>query len=135
MRSRAKLEMIQDIEVPIFTGSITRLWNSLGASNAYYSKVIRNLTDLGCIQILQRGSSNVESRVACIRMPDQGEVKAKSVLTNAPSLGTLAQEVANLHRNIGGIDIADALKNFEERLSKVEREVAKINGTSQTVSN
>lgn len=127
LAEKAKAENIQGVEIQIYRGSITKLWNKTGASNAYYSKVMRSLDQLGCIQVVERGSGGRESVVALIRRPADGEVSTKLDLTPPGEAATLAlrQEIEGLKKNIGGIDIAEAFQVVEKRLTALEREVAK----------
>jgi hypothetical protein len=133
LAKETKLEIIQDVEVPIFRGSLTKLWEQTGGSNAYYSKVMRNLTDLGCISVLQRGAGRMESVVAIIRRPD-GEEISPAGLTRRPRPDTLVADVENIKRNLGGIDIVEAFKDVETRLLSLEREVRDFGKESSTTA-
>jgi len=112
-----------DVEVPVYRGHITRLWNELGISNSYYSRVMRNLEELGCIMILQRGAANTESVVAVLRAPERGEIRPPGDLTRTREDATLRAELENVLRNIGGIDFKEAFKDIESRLSALEGKV------------
>ena|SRR5687767_12956634 len=127
---RAKREKIGEHHLRVFRGSITKVWNEVGASNAYYSKVMRSLEDMSSIVILQRGSVNVESVIAVLRNPLPDEF-APQDLTSAENPATLRQELENVKRNIGGINIPDALQVLHERLTILEREVGQDNGKTQ----
>jgi hypothetical protein len=130
LEERGKREKINDHHLKVFRGSITKLWNEVGASNAYYSQVKRSLEDMSCIVILQRGSVNVDSVVAVLRTPSPDEF-APQDLTKAEQPASLRQELESVKRNIGGINIPDALQEIVERLEILEREVIQSNGKAQ----
>jgi hypothetical protein len=127
---RGKREKIGEHHLRIYRGSITKLWNEVGASNAYYSKVMRSLEDMSSISILQRGSVGVESVIAVLRKPSPDEF-APQDLTRPESPAMLRQELESVKRNIGGIDIPEAFRVLSDRVAILEREVSKNNGTSQ----
>lgn len=131
----AKEEIVNTSDGPgslkIYRGHVTRLWNQLGGSNAYYSKVMRNLTDLGCIAMLQRGAASTESVVAVIRRPDADEISGGNRLTTGEAPAILRAEVEAIKRNVGGINIPEVMQEFDTRLKALEREVGKIVKTSQ----
>ena len=128
--SRAKREEHGEHHLQVFRGSITKVWDEVGASNSYYTNVMRSLKDMSCIVVLQTGSVNVDSIVACLRRPEPSEF-SKPDLTKTPAPATMLQELENIKRNIGGINIPDALQELLDRLVILEREVGIDNGTSQ----
>jgi hypothetical protein len=118
----AKPEKHQGVEISIFRGSLTRAWNAVGASNSYYSQVMRFLYDSGCLHLVQRGAASTPSVVAVIKRPEPNVTVSSGRLTTGPNPATLIQEVENIKRNVGGINIAEALAEIESRLEKLERE-------------
>jgi hypothetical protein len=142
LAGEAKDEIIESsqgkVSVPIWRGSLSNLWSQIGASNSYYSKVMSNLDKLNCINVLVRGSAGNQSVVAVIRRPHVDEIESSSYpkrdLTPRSDAGILSAEVEALKKNIGGIDIVEAFKNLEDRVSKLEREVGKVGKKSANSS-
>lgn len=129
LRSHANVETINGHEIPIYRGPISKLWNEIGASNSYYSRVMNNLVNLECISVLVRGSANVESVVALLHRPHADEIPHKKPLTTRRPDATMVTDLEAVKRNIGGINIVEAFKNLEDRVSKLEREVKQLGKT------
>ena len=78
--------------------------------------------------MMQRGARGAPT-VLVLHSPPTLETWATlpdSDLTTRPDAATiLEQRVDDLTKQIGGIDIAEALKNLETRIQKLEREVSR----------
>lgn len=119
-----------------FTGKLTDIWNSVGASQTFYSKVRKLLLDEGCITVVERGSRNVPSVIVLNHPPPDAPPEAEREaanphLTRAATLARVEGRVKALEgwrESTGGINIAEALRNFEKRLSRVEAETGVANG-------
>lgn len=133
----AKLESLAGLEVLVYRGPVSKLWHQTGASNAYYSRVMNSLHDMGCIAMIQRGSVNVLSAIAVLRPPKAEDFDAVD-LTPAADPATMRQELENVKRNIGGIDIAQVVIEFDARIKELEnlvREVIQNGKESQDSTN
>jgi hypothetical protein len=103
-------------------------YKSIGASQHYYSGVMDALKDLGCITILSSGRRARPSVVALHHAPDETEFifYSESRLTGAPEAAKLRSRLETLEKRIGGINIADALVNIDNRVKRLEHLVREI---------
>lgn len=127
LENEAKEESIDEAKLLIFRGSITRAFRRLGISQAHYSPVRKALIELGSISIIQQGARNRDSVVALHHRPDADEFQVtKDRLTPNLSVATLQQQVSDLQRSMGGLNVVELAINFEKRLRELEREVQRI---------
>jgi hypothetical protein len=106
--------------VLLYTGTIGKIYSRLGISMSYYSTIKRCLEDTGCITIIQKGVVNTPSIVALYRAP----VPADLDLTEREKPATVLEaEVRAIAKNVGGIDIGEALLGLSSRLDLVEKEL------------
>jgi hypothetical protein len=127
LEADSQKEVIDGIEIKVFRGPLVQTFKSLGVSQVYYSKSIAGLTSLGCITLLRRGARSSPSIVALHHPPheldwlaDRGSGKG---LTTSPEGAKLRQEIQDIKRQLGGIDIRAALAEFERRLGELERKM------------
>jgi hypothetical protein len=116
-----------------FSGKLKDVFEETGASKAYYTP-IRQLLDSPdldpCITVLERGNA---SQRTLIRLnhpppPEWGVIAPKDL--TAPAIGAtmivdLAARVERLEawrETLGGVNLAEALRNFESRISRLEGE-------------
>jgi hypothetical protein len=121
LSERAKLNEYHEL---VFTGSLTKLYQELGASTSYYSPIRKLLVDSGAIEITQRGT---RSQVSEVTVKQLSENISPDPLTAARPAATMGVEVdrrlASLEawrETTGGLNIAEALRNMESRLSRLE---------------
>lgn len=141
---QAKLETIQipltddEVECLVFRGRISALYEEVGASKAYYSKVRNFLTESGSIVTLERGNVHSLSVVvvdADKPPPDELPANVKSSesgLTIAQELGKLRRRVEALENSLGGLNITQAAANFEKRISRLENSSTSKDETGET---
>lgn len=106
----------------VWEGSITKTCESLGIPRGTERRVIKPLEEMESIQILSRGVSNYPTVLALIRPPtvDLWENISHRGLTTRPSLDRLTREVKELEKRLGGVNLAEVLKDHNERLSALE---------------
>ena len=116
-------------EVKVWKGLITATAASVGAGEGVYSRVVDRLTAIGCIDVLDKGRRNHPSTVA-LHFPPTPEVWAQRIspkdLTSRPSPATMQAELNSLKSELGGVNLKLILKNFEDRLTKIELRLAKL---------
>lgn len=123
LNDESKLEDIgEEHNARIFRGKLTEVFKSTGVGATYYSEVFRQLDEQGCVTLLQRGSKSVDSVVILHRppSPDGYLPPPKSPLTNPERYANLQEDVEALKTLVGGIHIAEALKEIEDRFKKLE---------------
>jgi hypothetical protein len=108
----------------VFTGSITDLYKDIGASTSYYTAIRKFLLDAELITILQRGNAKQQSQV---RLNELSENILRKPLTAAPRAATMGADVQRRLERLeawrettGGLNIAEALRNIEDRVTRLE---------------
>jgi len=124
LEENARSEVIDDIQVSVFRGQLTKLFRGMGISHSYYSKVMDALKELGCITVIQRGARGVDSVVVLNHPPDEMEflIHRRQPLTSSPQAATLVARLEKLETMIGGLNVVDAVQNLDGRLKELERE-------------
>jgi hypothetical protein len=117
-----------------FTGKLTDIFAELRISTAFYTPIRRLLMDTGSIELIERGTKAAPSVVALRHPPPEQKLWPEPL--------TPGRESATLHRKeverrlavlegwretLGGgrINLAEVLRNFEARISALEREQRK----------
>jgi len=127
--------MINEYGQRIFTGKLRDVYNATGASNASYTRIRKLLIELGVIRIVQRGNRHQLSVVEITGELPPSDLLPPGHLTERTAAATMVVEVERQVKSLtawresllkGGLDIAEVLKDFELRLTRLEREVRKI---------
>lgn len=134
LEKRANIEVVEGTEFLVFRGKLTDVFNELKASQTYYSQIRAILANYECVTILQRGTSAYESVLVLNHAPPSPENISSQDLTRptgAATLGSLGEAIEDLGQRLkglenwregtGGINIGEVLRNFEQRLAKLER--------------
>lgn len=110
-----------DIEGRVFRGSIVAAYDELKISHSHYTTVQRMLVESGAMELVQRGARGIESVYRLNGRPDPENLRKLS-LTKPDNRATVAleQRVADIQRQIGGLDIVQALADLEKRLAVLE---------------
>jgi hypothetical protein len=130
MRKEAKRTTIEGVRVHVYEGRITYLYQGLGLSQTYYSSIFKGLERMGSVTKLSRGGRGGVTRYVLHRPPDfdSWQEVSKKPLTPPQDFAILAQRVEDLAKRLGGLDIGEALLDFETRLQRVEEKVGVGNG-------
>lgn len=123
-------ETIEDKEITavVWQGRIVQTCVELGIPEGSYKRVTDKLRTLGCIEWVERGYRG-ESLSSCILhyppTPDRWEREISlEALTRAPNLDRLSADVQalreELRSKLGGLDVVEMGRNFEERISRLE---------------
>lgn len=90
-----------------FTGSKIALFRSLGLSNAHYSRLFDALTELGCIEQVQRGSKTYPSIIVLHKPPALEEFRTayRTRLTRPSSDATMRKRMDDLEGRIAALEI------------------------------
>lgn len=122
----AKTEPVTGTEFRVFRGYLTNVFKELNLSTSYYTKLRRLLEANGCMQIIQAGARGIESCVVLLAPPEEVDWQDggfASPLTGNAQAATLRQELENVKRTLGGIDLGKVLINIETRLGAVEEKL------------
>lgn len=132
---RGALELLPDSgnkEVVVFRGKLLPVFQGLGISNIYYSKIRRIFIKYDCVTYLQRGTRSYDSVLVLNHPPPQelspedlterpGDATLQAVAERVGELEHSVETLENWRESLGGIDILKALREFELRLAKVEK--------------
>jgi hypothetical protein len=130
----AKSEKIDGAEFNVWRGKLTEVFKQLEAPNKYYTTVRAILTKTGVITIVEAGSRNRDSIVVLNRnLPPPATlapILRELDLTGTRPAATLWVEMERRVRALeawretaGGINLAEALRDFEERLIRLEKPI------------
>ena len=120
----------------VYHGKVTELFKELGIPQMYYSRIRRFLIHSDCIRMVKRGARGLGSEVQLLRRPEPSDESAEIVklslnrLTVPSDPATVRPEferrIGRLEKwreTLGGLNIAEAMRNFELRISKLETEL------------
>jgi DNA-binding IscR family transcriptional regulator len=119
----------------VFTGSKTAAFRNLGISQSYYSKLYRTLQELGCIEMLQRGSGEGIGRNSVIRVHEPPtedtfftvyQTTHRQSLDIAGRLDIVEQKVQNVEGRTPDIDLNRYILSFEQRLTDIDTRLTEI---------
>lgn len=138
----AKVEQIGDVQYLVFRGKLGNVFNSLDVSQAYYSGVRRILVENECVMYVERGGRNIETVLLLLKPPDVEKLIPDVALTNGVESATLElseiqarlQALENWRETLGGLNIAEALRNFETRIKKLENQLANVGEVNKFAS-
>ncbi len=126
-------EQAQSHEDGHFHGSIVQLFATLGISNGSYSPITGLLKQMGAITQLQRGARGIESVYQLGGRPTVEDLLSTVVsspsdltkLTKADML-VVVQQLTDIEKRIGRLDIVEALVNIERRISALEQKESNV---------
>lgn len=127
-----ELAEVNEYHERVFTGKVSEAYKAVGASSTYHSDIRKLLIDSGSITVIQRGTGKQASEWALNGL-DENILAVP--LTPLGTAATMRAEVERRVRSLeawrettGGINIAEALRNIELRLSKVESQMQQTGG-------
>jgi hypothetical protein len=115
-------------EVRVFRGKVSEVFEALGLSQVYYSRIRKIFIKYDCVTYVQRGTRSYDSVLVLHRPPPEN--LPEEDLTSRPGDATLTalnervealeRSVKILESKLGGLNIVEALRNFEGRLRSLE---------------
>lgn len=112
-----------DDGVIIWTGIFTNLCREVGIADGSYSKLRNKLVNLRCISFLQRGTGLQPTIIVLHGSPDSVDWSSGNRLTTGPDLATMRQELDDLRRRFGTIDLVLALTEINEENTQLARKI------------
>jgi hypothetical protein len=111
-----------------FEGSKVEAYRSVNLSQSYYTSIFDALTEMGCIEQVQRGFARTPSVIVLHKRPVLSEFEGmyRGVLTKPTKLDTLRQQIENLERRLPSIDLDGYILSFDQRLSEIEARLSRI---------
>lgn len=107
----------------IFVGSYFECWRSTKIAQTYYTPVRKSLERHNAIDILQKGGRSADTVIHLKGLPEAWDVDGWNDavgLTKQRQYATLASDVKEIKESLGGINIVNALQEFERRLVALE---------------
>lgn len=134
MDKAAEMRQTDGGEVRLWTGFIRQTCDELGIPQGVYRRVLSLLEDCGCLQILQRGVRGYPSLIALLKVPTAEVLESggRGDLTRRLNPAMLESSVRNMQEQIGGLNVADALVNIEQRLKAIEAWIARQETNGKT---
>jgi hypothetical protein len=122
-------EIVAGSKVSVWEGFVKEANDKLGFPKGTEKRLLPPLVDMGCIYVIERGVSTYPSRIALFKPPTEdlwANLEPKRRLTKAPSLATIRGEIAATRKQLGGVNYTEVTKNFEDRISNIERFLRKV---------
>lgn len=128
LEAKAGTEDIQGRECLIFRGGLAKVYDTLGASRTYYSRVRGSLEELGAIQILQRGNPRQGTVIALYGAPTLEALESSYYLTSPSERRKMTTDVDKrvtvIERRLGKeLNYVTVIENLEQRISALEKKV------------
>lgn len=108
----------------VFTGKVSEAYKAVGASSAYHSGIRKLLIESGSVTVLKRGTGKQDSEWLLNGL-DENILSVP--LTPPGAAATMGAQVERRLQTLeawrettGGINIAEALRNIESRLTQLE---------------
>ena len=117
----------------VWTGAITSLTSRHRISNPYYGPLIRCLRELGCVEMIRRGNSRIESQYVVLSKPTKAKFdewykthKSPSQRKRAADIVEVTQQLNDLRKQVGNVNIAKGFVELHKRIDALTRRVDKI---------
>jgi hypothetical protein len=123
---QAEPEEVNGHQLLVFRGYLTHVYRTLDIPNAYYTVISSKLEKIGSVTKIITGARGVPSVLVLHHRPSMEEWRAvapgrlKEDLTGDTEFDKLRHEIENIKRALGGLDVAGALLNIENRLQALE---------------
>lgn len=109
-------EIIDETNVLVYEGYLTRLFTHLGLSVPHYTHVMKVLKQMDCVRQIRRGGGSSASRWLLIQAPSPDLYKSSSNRPSAAkktSLSAIQQQLNDLARRVSTLETA---REREQRL-------------------
>jgi len=122
--------VIEGDRVKLWKGFIGQTARELDIPRGMEQKIIKPLTEMGCLEVLTRGVGPHPSILVLRHAPTEdlwvGEDRAPVGLTRRATFATMVADVENIKRSLGGVNLAEALIALDQRLEQLERKVKQL---------
>jgi len=131
---RAKEELVGDTSALVFRGKLTEIYDTMGISGVYYTRIRKIFRKYDCVTYVERGTKAYDSVVVLNHPPPAPEILTEDDLTDREGDATLkavaerldeaeavTEKLENWYNGLGGLNIVEAFRNFERRLTKLEQ--------------
>lgn len=133
MDENSEILQVEKGEVKVWKGYLTQACGLVEIPEGVRNRVIKRLGDVGSIQVVEQGRRNYPSVVALLGPPTdevwqafKDDTLQSDLLTERPDPAMMAQQIRDIREAMGGVNVPDALKNHEERISSLETQLRKL---------
>jgi hypothetical protein len=117
----------------LWSGKFTEFMHSKGLTGRQYTVVRDQLIHMACIHILNRGAGGSagswDTVIEILNHPNTivwTDVAPPSHLTRAPDYAILRQELADIRRQLGGINLPEALRDIAQEMSELRKRLQTV---------
>lgn len=121
---KLRLERINDSgeSINIYQGYTTHLLEQLHLPKSHWTSVMKRLVLIGAIECSIRGNTIVQSEYILWSHPSTfSEGWTAKDLTRDRKPGTLEQQIKDIRKSLGGLNIEQALVDITNRLERLEK--------------
>lgn len=113
-----------DDGIVTWSGKLIATCTDLNIPRGSYQRVVKVLRNTGCLEQTEQGKRGVTPTTFILHKPPTPETRDALAelprrLTTAPNYDRLSQEVSDLDKRIGGMDIPEAFLEVEKRLDAI----------------
>src|SRR6266576_2837405 len=123
MAEESREQIIKGNKYTVWEGFIGKTARELNLPAGTEDRVMKELSSMGCIEILVRGVSQSPTVVVLFKPPTPDlweQIRSTPSLTRAPTLATMRREQRDILKQLGGVNLKEVLKDFEDRISAIE---------------
>lgn len=135
MVERAETREVGDEKFLLYEGQYSHLFNQVVGNLTYYTPIRKILIETGSVSLVQRGNKNRDTVFVLHHAPppqDEWPQDLTGVGVSATMRVEFEKRLASLEawrENLTGggkLNLLEALRNFEDRLSKLERQLGQL---------
>lgn len=123
MADNAEDRIIRGNRYVVWNGFVGETARSLGIPKGTENRILKSLTDMGCIEVLVRGAPSHPTLIVLFKPPTSDlweQIRQTPSLTRAPTLATMRRELRDISQQLGGVNLKKIIKNFEDRIDTIE---------------
>lgn len=122
--SKSVTKVVDGKPLAIWEGSLTKTCAELGIPRGTERRVVKPLEAMGCVEIVQRGVGRYPSVLVLNYPPteDRWSEVSDQPLTGKRSYDTLARDVEEIKRQLGGANLSEVLRDHHDRLTALEQQ-------------
>ena len=113
----------------VFTGSLTKVVQSMNISHVYHSRLPRLLVQLGCIEWKVKGAGLRKGKVVLFERPTLEQYNTtykRKHLTRTPTLDNIKAAIETTNRRLPSIDLPRWIESVEIKLADLEARLAAL---------
>jgi hypothetical protein len=123
------VEEVQGTKFTVWRGKLVETCLSVGIKYGSYRKIVTSLEHIRSIQILETGNRGMPTTLLLVEAPTENRWVAPP-LTKVSEDAKLSSDARAIIESLGGLDVAKVLVNFEDRLKRLEKRLATLEGSS-----